>query len=490
MMAWPAKEDSNQWEPNPIYIIIGFALLQLVITLFSDGFVLSFDEAMWHYIGRNWFRHGMVPYSGGVDNKSPLIFAVFGLSDQFFGVNYWFPRLLGTIVQSVGLYYVYKIARQTAGVRAGMLAILFYGLSLLWHATGGKYVSYTETYGVTFTIIAFYHFLSAQNSKAFFISGFLAGIALGFRLTAIFGIVAIFIASLRKSRKDTLMFCAGVLASIFLLLMAAFFAGIDLHNLYTYALVDNFGSGSATDHSLGWKIENFSNKFFFSGMILFYPLVMAYFIIKGRVNWLGLWLILAFTGISIIGIYDTVHLKELLPALSLMSAFAVAHLTNSYKIPVKWVYLLIIVLFFPRISEPLSNLKSLIWPKVDEQENYCRQPYTIPDEGTRKELGLWVRENTKEQDKVFVAGFGAQVQVYTERLSPTIYFNVTQTRIAKERFFRDMQANKPEVILVPLFPEYREYVGGDLLLYVDELVAKDYYLDRCLYNYNVYRKRK
>ncbi len=489
-MAWIAKEDSNPWEPNPIHIITGFALLQLVITLFSDGFVLSFDEAMWHYIGRNWFRHGMAPYAGGVDNKSPLIFAIFGLSDQLFGVNYWFPRLLGTFVQSVGIYYVYKIARQMAGVQTGMLAILFYGLSLLWHATGGKYVSYTETYGVTFIIIAFYHFLTAQNNKAFFISGLLAGIALGFRLTAIFGIVAIFITSLRKSRRDTLMFCVGVLTSILFLLMAAFFAGIDLHNLYTYTLADNFGSGSPTDHNLSWKIENFSNKFFFSGMILFYPLMMAYFIIKSRMDWLGLWLILAFTGISIIGIYDTVHLKELLPALSLMSAFAVAHLTNIYKVPVKWIYLLLIILFFPRLSEPLSNLKRLIRPKANQSENYCRQPYTIPDEGTRKRLGLWVRENTAEHDKVFVAGFGAQVQVYTERLSPTIYFNVTQTHIAKERFFQDMQANKPKMILVPLFPEYREYVGGDLLLYVDELVAKDYYLDRCMYNYNIYRKKK
>ena len=213
-MAMTATEDNTQWEPNPIYIIIGFAILQLVITLFSDGFVLSFDEAMWHYIGRNWFRHGMIPYAGGVDNKSPLIFAIFGLSDQLFGVNNWFPQLLGTIVQSIGIYYVYKIARQMADAQAGMLAILFYGLSLLWHATGGKYVSYTETYEVTFIIVAFYQFLTAQNNKAFFISGILAGIALGFRITAVFAIAAIFIASLRKSRKDTLMFCSGILANI------------------------------------------------------------------------------------------------------------------------------------------------------------------------------------------------------------------------------------------------------------------------------------
>src|ERR1700732_3944787 len=97
------KETIRRWEAEPLHIILLLALVQLVITLLTDGFAFSFDEAMWHYIGRNWFRHGLVPYAGGVDNKSPLIFAIYGLSDRLFGVNYWFPRILGTIVQTVGI---------------------------------------------------------------------------------------------------------------------------------------------------------------------------------------------------------------------------------------------------------------------------------------------------------------------------------------------------------------------------------------------------
>src|SRR3569623_3551553 len=100
---------------------------------------------MCQYICRNWFRNGLVPYNGGVDNKSPIIFAIFGLSDKLFGVNYWFGRVLGTLVQSVGIYYLCKLAKHIAGERAGILAISFYGLSLLWHGTGGRYVSFTET---------------------------------------------------------------------------------------------------------------------------------------------------------------------------------------------------------------------------------------------------------------------------------------------------------------------------------------------------------
>ena len=80
---------------RPVPLIVFFTILQLLVALLSNH--LNFDEAMWQYIGRNWFRNGMVPYGGGVDNKSPLIFAVFGLSDKLFGVNCWFPRILGTV---------------------------------------------------------------------------------------------------------------------------------------------------------------------------------------------------------------------------------------------------------------------------------------------------------------------------------------------------------------------------------------------------------
>src|SRR5882724_6995205 len=104
-------QPARKFTVSPLQLIIIMGILQLMVTLLTHGFTLSFAEAMWHYIGRNWFRHGLTPYSGGVDNKSPLIFAVYGLSDKLFGVNYWFPRLLGVLVQSVGMYYVYRIAK-------------------------------------------------------------------------------------------------------------------------------------------------------------------------------------------------------------------------------------------------------------------------------------------------------------------------------------------------------------------------------------------
>jgi len=480
----------KNWKPGFLHFIVLLTLLQLLVTLLTDGFALSFDEAMWQYIGQNWFRNGLVPYSGGVDNKSPLIFAIFGLSDKFFGVNYWFGRVLGTLVQSVGIYYLYKLAKHIAGEQAGILAISFYGLSLLWHGTGGRYVSFTETYDTVFIIVAVYKYITAQNKKDIFISGVMGGIGLAFRLTAMWGIIAISCALLRRSRISIPVFIAGIVTSIALFLAISFFAGIDIHSIITNGLVDNFGSGSTTDRSLIWKMVNFSDKFFYSELILFYPFVLGYFFIKRKIDLFGLWLILNFIGINIVGIYGTLHMRELLPAMSLMSALCVTHLIDHYKLPAKPLVVIIWLVFIPKLLEPLLNIQKIISGDKVPINTTCAEPYDKPDEGSRKRLGWWIRDNTSPQDMVYVAGFGAQVQAYSERISPTIYFNVTQTQLAKERFYNDMSKNKPAMILVPLFSEYRNFVGEDMRQFVDKLVAKDYYLDRCMYNYNIYRIRK
>ncbi|HTD41358.1 MAG TPA: glycosyltransferase family 39 protein [Mucilaginibacter sp.] len=480
----------KNWKPGFLHIIVLLTILQLLVTLLTDGFALSFDEAMWQYIGRNWFRNGLIPYNGGADNKSPLIFAVFGLSDKLFGVNYWFPRVLGTLCQSIGIYYFYKLAKHIAGEQVGILAISFYGLSLLWHGTGGRYVSYTETYDLVFIIVAVYKYITAQNRKDLFISGLVAGAGLVFRLSAVWGIITLLCALLRKSKINAMVFCAGLLACILLFVTACFFAGIDIHSIITNCLTDNFGTGSTTDRNFIWKMVNFSDKFFYSEFLLFYPFVLGYFFIKKKVDLFGLWLILEFIGINIIGIYDTLHMRELLPAMSLMSALCVMHLINNYKLPAKQLMIIIWILFFPKLLEPWLVVQKLLSDDTGQVETACSETYDKPDEGDRKKMGWWIRDNTSTHDMVFVAGNNAQVQAYSERISPTIYFNATQTRIAKERFYSDMRKNKPAMILVPLFSEYRNFVGQDMQQFVNELIAKGYYLDRCMYNYNIYRVRE
>jgi len=475
---------SNLTVAGTILIII---LLQLFVALFNDGFVLIHDEAMWQYIGRNWFRNGLVPYTGGIDNKSPLIFFIFGLSDWLAGVNYWIPRLLGTVAEAIGIYYLFKIANYYAGRKAGIIAITLYGLSLLWRSTGGKLVSFTETYATLFIILSFYHYLTAQNSRKYFISGLLAGLGCGFRLSALFGTTAILVACFKRDFLSAILFIAGWLTALAALVLLAGAAGIHLNDLVYYTFSDNFGAGSTTDHSLVWKLESFFNGFFYSEIVLFYPFIAAYFFIKREIDAPGWWLIFTVIGISAIGIYAHPHFKEVLPAFSLTSAIAIVYLVNEYNIPFKPTVWIIWICFFPKFLEPIVALKKLISGKKQHLEAICQAQQS--NEEAEKELGIWIKYHTDKKALVYVAGYGARVQAYSERMSPTIFFNVTQTKGAKERLYKDLSNNNPQLILIPAFTNYNQFVQPDIRKFIENMVSKEYTFQQCIYGYGIYRRK-
>lgn len=476
---------------HPLSIIAAICLLQLFITMLSNGFVLSFDESIWHYIGRNWFRHGMVPYTGGIDNKSPLIFLLYGFSDMLFGLNYWFPRLIGTFCEMIGLFFVFKIADTVSGRFAGILSIPIYGLSLLWHATGGKYVDFTETFEVMFLIIAIYHSLLAKDFKGWFITGLWSGIALDFRITAAFGILAILIAGIqqRRSIRYQAGLIAGIITAVVILLMFCLFAGIKISEFWTYGFSDNWGTGSVTAHTQAYQLENFWGRFGYSPIAILYPSLIVYIFLTRKIDLFTWWYVLSFVGVSLIGIFDVVHLKEILPALALTNAIALSYLSQRYGIRLYLIFTLLFVIFFPSLSEPIQNIR-ILSGQTTVKPVYSQEPYINPVEGDRKLLAAWVKQHTKTTDLVLVHSYGAQIQCYSERLSPSVYFSINRTPMAKKHFYEDLDRNKPELILVPMFAEYQQFVDADQRQFVAKLVQQHYILDTTIYNYKIYRLNK
>ncbi|MGB8190789.1 MAG: glycosyltransferase family 39 protein [Chitinophagaceae bacterium] len=480
---------------KPRHFILLLALLQLCVAFLTDAQTFTHEESMWHYIGRNWFRLGLTPYAGGVDNKSPLIFVVFGLSDALFGINYWFPRVLGIAVQSVGMYYLYKTARQLTSPggtdnRAALLAVTLYGLSLMWRATGGKYASFTETYATTFLIISVYQYIISKNNRQYFLAGILAGCALAWRLSAGFGVTAVLIHSLMKKKQAMLPFIAGIATAATALLLLALAAGISLNDLWLYAFAGNFGAGSTTDHSWSWKLQSFMESFFYSELLLFYPIMAAYFLLNKKYSLLTAWLICEFIGINLLGIYARPHFKSLLPVLSLMGGISIAQLVNDYQLSMRKVLLAVWIIFFPKVTEPLIAVKRIFTGRtgIVQVADSCIN-YSRPTEQEEKQLGLWIKHNTDKNDKLYVAGFGARVQLYAERLSPTIYFNVTQTKNAIAQTMNEISSGKPAMIAIPAFADYDKYVDEELRRFLKEVVTREYVWERCVNGYLIYRRR-
>ena len=478
---------NNDIRLKPLQLIGLIVIIQLVVIFFTTDMVLNFDEAMWQYIGRNWLRNGMVPYSGGIDNKSPLIFFIFGISDRLFGVNFWFPRLLGIAVQSTGIFLLYKIAKKTISHRAGLFAISFYGLALAWRTTGGKYVSFTETYSIALILGAIYTSMLFHKDRHSFFGGLLAGFGLGFRLSAVFGILPLLVFNFNRSRKTGFIFLLGILSAAGFLLLLGLWAGIHLNDYIFYGFTDNFGSGSPTSHSLAWEAQGFADGFFYSEIILFYPAVLAYFFIIREMDFLKGWLMSEFVGIVILGIYARNHFKELLPAMSLMSAFVIDRLIENDHLAPRRFMLGIWILFFPKSFEPLFAIRKFFLPGNPSSVN--KKSLVYDDENKKKDVGLWIRNHSDAKEKVFVAGYGAQIQAYSERLSPSVYFNVTQTPFAKKRLFTDLLTNKPTLLVIPLSDKYAGTVDVDIRSFVQGLVTNNYTLDTCIYNYNIYKYR-
>ena len=431
----------------------------------------------------------MIPYQGGVDNKSPLIFLIFGVSDWFFGINYWFPRLLGVAVQSLGIYFLYKIAAKTINKQAAIFAMSFYGLSLIWRSTGGKYVSYTETYALTFTLMAVYFSVVCNSNRKVLLGGLFAGLGIGFRLTAIFGILPMLLFIFKRNRKSGVIYLTGVMTSIGALLFFSGIAGISPNDLLFFGVIDNFGSGSATSHTLAWKAQRFSEGFFYSEIILFYPAVICYFFLVRKLDFLKAWLGCEFLGIVLLGMYDRSHYKNLLPVLSLMSAFVVSFLIENRPLPPRMILLGIWIVFFPKTFEPLYAIKKL-FNSGHKHTNPNGESADDENVGLKRTIGLWIRSHAHRGEKVYVAGYGAEIQLYSEHISPSIYFNVTQTSYARNRLFRDLISDKPAIVAVPLSQKYVQTVDADLRGFVDSLTAKDYRLDTSMYDYKIFRLEK
>jgi len=472
-----------------VCLILVLALMQLAIALLTYGQTLYFDEATWHYIGRNWFRLGMVPYKGGYDNKSPLIFIIYGLSDILFGVNYWFPRVLGTVVQSAGIWFLYRIAAHLAGARAGILVVVLYGLSVLWTSTQGKYVSLTETYEVTALIAAAYCWVTARGQRPLFVSGLFAALALGFRLTAVAGVLSIFAFSLPARRG--FYFGAGVLAGMTVLAGAIRLAGIDLSDVWHYCFADNLSAGNLFDRSFGEKMDGLVNGFIFSELAIFYPFLIGYLIVRRKVDWIVCWLLGGCICIYRIGLFDPVHFKDILPPLSLAGGLFIDHMVGKYGMPFRPVLAMAAICFFPRTMEPILVFRQLFEPPVAASSvGYCNPPFSPLDNVSRKKLGWWIRDHTRETDRVLIPFFNPVVQVYSERVSPTIYFSLNENAPARARFYQEVREHRPEMVIIPLSDDYRKLVGVEMRSWIQHMVDTGYRNDTCMYGYTIYRKVK
>ncbi|MCD4699268.1 MAG: glycosyltransferase family 39 protein, partial [Phycisphaerae bacterium] len=451
--------------PRPAYRGAVVALIALAVAVVAGvacfAANMGADEGIWNCLGLAWVRYDQVPYRDIVDDKTPGIFILFAASVKLFGVNVWFPRLLGCLATVAGSLVVYRIARNLLDYRAGIFAMGLFGLSMSWWLMDGPFAAQTETFMVLFELLAVLALIAAQRARrarqslaGMFAAGLAIGFAISFKQIAIFSAAGLFLFYLcvRKRGRflaDSVLACAGVLVAVGISLIPLLAGGVGVWEYIQGAWLVYFGpvavsySTSAAD-----RVGGFVRAWLQTGMIMWAPLLCLFAFQNRRaravgvpVAGIGLWVLFDFMGVNTSGNYYGHQFKQVVAPLAIASGIAISLLIRRFarsKSQSRWLgicALATIAIFFL----PYESLR--------------RALISGPPEDYPRMLGAWVRDRTDPDDYVFVAGDsgsgGTQVLAYSHRPAASRYFFWTFLALqpARRTVLDDFAARRPRFVL-------------------------------------------
>ena len=436
---------------NPIFVSIFLLVLFCVVSL--DPY-RSYDEGLWTYMGWLFNEHGIPPYVGAVENKTPAIFLLYKIADNFGGYNIYFVRGLGILITLLTALLLFKIGEKLKCSVTGIIAMWLFGLLTCWKLFDGFSFAQTETFVVFFNVAAFYGILfyksANSNWKWLFFSGLCIGIAISFKQIALTTLVA-FLLMLLWLVKDFLnyikaatLIVLGTLFSMLLFYLTLYIYGVNFQEYLDGAWLILFNSGSRLDE-LNRQFTNFSNAFLTSRLVLLLG-VVACFVVKRKQfkPWmfvcLMLWFTFDFIGVNASGYYYGHQLKQLLPSLVLIIALFFT------TIKLKWVkkdYLLSLLVFAIIALFPVLQIKSNIHKNLEANE---------ADIIDASDTVNFLKNESSNNDFIYLLGADAniiQVLADANRRSSSKYFHsiFITSKNEQSRVLSDLEHQPPKFII-------------------------------------------
>lgn len=436
---------------NPFFIA-SFLLLLFFATAINP--YKAYDEGLWTYIGWLFNNQGVPPYIGSVENKTPAIFLLFTLADNFGSNNILFVRGLGILVTIATSVLMFIIGKMVSNKLTGVIAMWFFGLVVCWKSLDGFAFAQTETFMVFFTALAFYFMLQfnyrSRNLKWLLFAGLCVGMAINFKQIALtsacaFCLMLLFIDEDNLNRvKYFFVFLFGAILSLFLVYLVLFFNGVSFSDYIEGAWLILLNSGSRIT-GLEMQFTNFFRTFIGSRMVLILP-VFALFIYYRKVipkviyAMLGLWFVFDFLGANASGYYYGHQLKQLLPPLSLITAIVLPRLISKdqrFNNVVMAIAVFVFLMLFP-LKQLIANFES--WNTTDKR-------YVAV-----QEAAAYIKKDATSSDFIYV--FGADLEMVlvlaeAKLKSSSKYFHsIFITGVEEqEQVFDDLNKNPPKFIV-------------------------------------------
>jgi len=457
-----------------LLLLLSFVLLCLFSLTYDP---MYYDEGMWNYIGQGWALHGSPPYTGAVENKTPGIFLVFALSNLLFGVNVFFPRLLGVLSLVAASYALYRFTKTIYGHLAGVFSLLLFSWTMCWYSMDGMYTSTTESFMVLFEILSFLLLLMTRFEKAsgqlgkIFLSGACMGLAMAFKQIAVMNAMALFLFALQGLWKRdrffpnlvlyALFLAAGIITASLLSYLPLLFSGLGLMDYIQGGWLILLQEGLSPDPGeRTWKLFQAWSQ---NKVLLFYPFLFLFLINKSNLQRSGVpfwglltWMFFSFLAVNASGRYYGHQFKQLIPSLSVTSGIALAFLlqeanlgkiasflgfrtTDPVRLRKKTVCITAGVLFF-------------LWILVDPQIHVFLAGRIKHKEDKGRTLASRIEQITDENNTVYLwrVPMNAVAYAYSGRRAPTRFFtqHFNQISGAQQEIERDVRARPPKIFVM------------------------------------------
>ncbi|MFA9390900.1 MAG: ArnT family glycosyltransferase [Prolixibacteraceae bacterium] len=472
------SNDDSSW----LILLLLISILLRFFSFFPSE--LDHDESTYAIIG-NEILNGKLLYTDITDTKPVGIFLAYAGWQFLFGYSIFMKRLVAAILVGVTAYFVrqvsFRLFKDAKAANAAALVYIFY--SSVWSYFGLS--PNTELYFNFFTITALF-FLIRKGVFNFHIAGLLAGIGFMFKYLVLFDFTAFvlvfFIVDIVRLKgkfqiKHLVPFIAAGIGFLIPFALTAvyymwkghfddfYFISFELPGLYKEA---------AFPVAFLIMLGDLLLRFFPITFFFMYALIKESQTIGKEEKWLfGVWIGMVCIAMYLPGKGFSHYTIQLMLPLSLLAGLffhAQVHLNSWLNFIFRGKSGLIILLCVMLVVETVSFVENVL-----EHDSF-------------KEVAAFLKENTNDDEMVFVANYEPIIYYLMQRETPTKYVHANLLFTDLHKAFRF--DNKVEIRrIMNQHPKFVTVQYHSELM--DEMMGSDYVLDRTFRDGEilVYRKK-
>ena len=472
----PSQPKSKRIINPDILLLILFSLILIlvsVIRLRLLSFPLERDEGEYAYFGQ-LILDGVPPYKMAYNLKFPGTYYCYAVIMGIFGQTTEGIRV-GLLLFNLGsLVFIFQIIKKlfnpfTALIASLSAGLLFVSPSLLGQAAHAThFVTFFMLGGTWLLLLAF-----DKNSLLHFtFSGIMMGLAFLMKQSGVFfplfgGLMILLHYFMEKPGtivKSFVNFCgygAGVIIPIALIFLIMFWSGvIDKFWFWTITYPQAYGSKipiSGAWDSFQRSIPGVINTFKFLWIIAALGFIVIFFGKSKLWNRLFIFIFVVFSFLPAIpGFYFRSHyFIPFLPAVGILTGVFFNDINNMVERYAKQVRFFTAAIFIILVINGLNAEKDFFFvkdPTVISNNLYRGNFFT-----ESIQVAKFVKENTSEEDSIFVCGSEPQIYFYSQRKSATGYIYMYDL-VYSHQYVKEMQAEMMQQI-EKAHPKYIIYVS-------------------------------